>query len=427
MEIKRETEFVEFKESLSRLPRALESLVAMINKHGKAVVYFGVSDNGEVIGVNVGNKAMKDISHAVSERIKPILVPRITEELYGEKVIIKLEASGTNTPYSSDGNYFIRSGNENRKIDPDTMRQLIFRNSNDNISEIESFNQDLTFNQLWQLYILKDFTLSKDTFIKNTGLLTTNNKYNLLAYLLADNNDVSIKVIRFKGLDKTEIASRNEFGYKCLLLSLQNALEYTLSYNETRVDMSQITRKEIKLFDESSLREAWLNACLHTRWDKLISPAIYIFDDRIEIISTGGLPIDYSKEEFYSGISHPINRGLQKIMGQLGLVEQTGHGVPEIIKHYGKEAFSLHDNYVNVTLKFPFLLARGETSYSGLNPSQINVLKAISTKPSIKTQELCEVTGLGTSRISQIIKELKELNRIKRIGSNKTGYWEIKE
>ena len=425
MEIKRETEFVEFKESLSQLSRALESLVAMINKHGNAIVYFGVKDNGEIVGVKVGNKTLKDISQAVSERIKPLLVPRITEELYGDKVIIKLEASGTNTPYSSDGNYFIRSGNENRKIDPDTMRQLIFRNSNDNIVEIESFNQDLTFTQLWQLYILRDFTLSKDTFVKNTGLLTRNNKYNLLGYLLADNNDVSIKVIRFKGLDKTEIISRNEFGYKCLLLAFQNALEYTLSYNETKVDMSQIVRKEIKLFDESSLREAWLNACLHTRWDKLISPAIYIFDDRIEVISTGGLPIDYSEEDFYSGISHPINRGLQKIMGQLGLVEQTGHGVPEIIKHYGKEAFTLNDNYINVTLKFPFLLVHGETSYSGLNPSQIKVLKAINIKPTIKTQELCDVTGLGISRINELIKELKELNRIKRVGSNKTGYWEV--
>ncbi len=425
MEIKRENDFVEFKESLSQFSRALESLVAMVNKNGNAIIYFGVKDNGEIVGVDVANKTMKDISQAVSARIKPTLVPRISEELYGEKIIIKLEVSGTNTPYSADGNYFIRSGNENRKIDPDTMRQLIFRNSNDNIVEIESFNQDLTFNQLWQLYTLKDFTLNKDTFNKNTGLLTKNNKYNLLAYLLADNNDVSIKVIRFKGYDKTEIISRNEFGYKCLLLALQNALEYTLSYNETKVDMTQIVRKEIKLFDESSLREAWLNACLHTRWDKLISPAIYIFDDRIEIISTGGLPIDYSKEDFYSGISHPINRGLQKIMGQLGLVEQTGHGVPEIIKHYGKEAFLLNDNYVNVTLKFPFLLVRGEMSYSGLNPSQIKVMKAINIKPSIKTNELCEVTGLGTSRISELIKELKELKRIKRIGSNKTGYWEI--
>lgn len=95
----------------------------------------------------------------------------------------------------------------------------------------------------------------------------------------------------------------------------------------------------------------------------MIPPAIYIFDDRIEIVSTGGLSIDYSKEEFFNGVNHPINRGLQKIMAQLGLVEQTGHGVLEIKKHYGNEAFCISDNYLNVILKFPFLLTRGETNF----------------------------------------------------------------
>lgn len=425
MKIKRESEFIEFKESLSQLSRALESVVAMINKCGNSIIYFGVKDDGTVIGASLGNKTMKDISHAVSEQIKPTIIPKIIEEQFEEKTIIKLEVSGTNTPYSANGNYYIRSGNENKKVDPDTMRQLILKNSNDNIVEIESINQDLTFNQLWQLYILRGYTLNKDNFANNTGLLTKSKKYNYLATLLSDNNDVSIKVIRFKGTDKSEIISRNEFGYKCLILSLNSALDFALSFNETKVDMSKTIREEIKLFDESSLREAWINACLHSKWDRMIPPAIYIFDDRIEIVSTGGLPIDYSIDEFYSGVSHPINRGLQKIMAQLGLVEQTGHGVLEIIKHYGREAFNISENFLNVTLKFPYLLTRGQTSFAGLNPSQEKVLKAIINKPSITTNELCKVTNLGTSRISELIKELKVLNRIKRIGSKKTGFWDI--
>lgn len=426
MDIKRESEFVEFKESLSQLPRALESLVAMINKSGKGIIYFGVKDDGTIKGLSIGNKTLKDISSEVFERIKPTIVPVISEEHHGDDVVIKLEASGTNTPYSVNGNYFIRSGNENKKIDPETMRLLIFKNSNDNIVEIESVNQDLTFDQLYQLYILKNFNINKDTFAKNLGLVNKNNKYNLLANLMADNNDISIKVIRFKGTDKTEIISRNEFGYKCLILAINSALNYVNSYNETRVDMSQIERKETKLFDESSLREAWMNACLHTKWDRLVSPAIYIFDDRIEIISTGGLPIDYTTEEFYSGISHPINKGLQKIMSQLGLVEQTGHGVPEIIKNYGKEAFTISGNYLNVTLRFPFTLTRQNSNLPNLSPSQEKVYKSIVVKPTITTDELEKVTVLSSSRINQIVKELKELKIIERVGSNKNGFWKIR-
>ncbi len=425
MQINRETEHVEFKESLSQLSRGLESLAAMLNKHGRGTVLFGVADNGEIVGVDVGNKTMKDISRAVAERIRPAVLPHISEELYGDKTVMKLEASGTNTPYSADGNYFIRSGNENRKIDPDIMRLLIFKNAGDSITEIESGNQTPAFTQLWQLFILHNFTLNRETFAKNAGLLTKDGKYNLLAELLSDNNDISIKVVRFKGVDKSEIISRNEFGYKCLLLAFQAALDYTLSFNETRVDMSGIVRKETSLFDESSLREAWVNACLHTRWDRLIPPAIYIFDDRIEIISTGGLPVDYSEEDFFNGISHPINRQLQKIMGQLGLVEQTGHGVPEIIKHYGREAFTVSPNNLNVTLRFPFLLTRGQSDYSGLSASEAAVLRAIGDRPSITIGELSKVTGLSTSRISSILKLLKETGRITRVGSNKNGWWEV--
>ena len=107
------------------------------------------------------------------------------------------------------------------------------------------------------------------------------------------------------------------------------------------------------------------------------------------------------------------------------IVEQTGHGVPEIVKHYGKEAFNITDNHIVVTLKFPFELSKKQTDYQTLNPSQKKVLIAISNQPTITTNELTKVVGLGISRINVLIKELKKLGKIKRIGSNKNGYWEI--
>ena len=408
MDYKRENEFVEFKESLGQLNRGLESLTAMLNKHGSGTVLFGVKDDGSVVGVNIGNKTLKDISDAITSRIKPTIIPTITEEENDSKVVIRVEVNGYNKPYSTDGKYLIRSGNENKKIEPEIMRQLLFSNSSELITNIESFDQELTFNQLKQLFIMHNLSINNESFNKNNGLLTKNGKFNLLASILADNNNCSIKVVKFKGDDKSEMISRNEYGYKCLILAMQNALEYVQSLNETRVVVNEeAVRKEIHLFDASSLREAWNNACLHTRWDKMVPPCIYIFSNRIEIISTGGLPLDYSLDDFYSGISNPINKQLQKIMGQLGLVEQTGHGVPEIIKHYGKEAFNVSDNHIVVTLKFPFNIRTGENDYSSLNPSQIKVLNAIKNNPSITTKELVKVVGLQSSRIATLLKELK--------------------
>ena len=124
---------------------------------------------------------------------------------------------------------------------------------------------------------MHNLSINNDSFNKNNGLLTKNGKFNLLASILADNNNCSIKVVKFKGEDKSEMISRNEYGYKCLILAMQNALEYVQSLNETRVVVNEeAVRKEIHLFDASSLREAWNNACLHTRWDKMVPPCIYI-------------------------------------------------------------------------------------------------------------------------------------------------------
>lgn len=80
---------------------------------------------------------------------------------------------------------------------------------------------------------------------------------------------------------------------------------------------SSTRRIEEILFDMDSFKEAWQNACIHTKWDKGNPPAVYIISDRIEIISTGGLPVDLNKEEFYKGISKPVNAKLHKIFGQL--------------------------------------------------------------------------------------------------------------
>ncbi len=426
MKLTIETEHVEFKMSTSQLNRAIESLGAMLNKHGKGKVLFGVHDDGTIVGQSVGNKTLKDISENINLKIKPTVIPNIEILNIEDKPIISVEVIGFNKPYSANGLYLIRSGSENKKIEPEQLKDLLFTNSVETITNIESFNQDLTFNQLKQLYIIKGLTIDNDTFYKNMGLICKNGKFNVLAEILSDNNDCSIKVVRFNGTDKSEMIFRNEYGYKCLLLSMQQALDYVYSLNETRVQVDEsFQRKEIKLFDEKCLREAWSNACLHSKWSKMIPPAIYIFTDRIEVVSTGGLPLDYPLEDFFIGVSHPINKQLQKIMGQLGIVEQTGHGVPEIVKKYGKEAFEITNNHITVKLKFPFDISSTNLNLDGLSESHKKVLKSIVNQPSITINEICKVVGLKTTRVSDIIKDLRVQGLLERVGSNKNGYWKV--
>lgn len=72
-----ETEFVEFKESTGEKPEALESIAAIINKHGKGTLYFGIRDNGEVKGQIITDSTIKDISDSIFRDIEPRIIPTI--------------------------------------------------------------------------------------------------------------------------------------------------------------------------------------------------------------------------------------------------------------------------------------------------------------------------------------------------------------
>ena len=90
----------------------------------------------------------------------------------------------------------------------------------------------------------------------------------MMAFLLADENDISIKVVTFAGKDKTKLIKRNEYGGTCLVTAIDKVLDYMESINETMVTMGNHRRTEEKLFDMASFKEAWQNACIHTKWDK---------------------------------------------------------------------------------------------------------------------------------------------------------------
>ncbi|MBQ6473833.1 MAG: putative DNA binding domain-containing protein [Victivallales bacterium] len=423
-----ESEFQEFKASLSEMDKGIVSLTAMLNKNGKGKVYFGVADDGEVLGLKgtLGRETVKKIGTRVAESVKPPLVPRIYFEEHGEETIIVLEAEGYNKPYSASGEYRIRVGSEDRKIDPELLGELFFSNPAMMAANAEASTQELTFDELTRLYAAKGLTIDNATFARNMGLLTRNGSYNYLAEILSDSNNCSIKVVRFQGKDKQEMVSRNEYGYKCLLVAMRQAFDYVSALNEVRVNLhSGMERAETRLFNQDCLDEAWTNACLHNRWIRNVPPVIYIFSDRLEVVSTGGLPPDFTSEEFFAGVSRPINLPLQKIMGQLGMVEQTGHGVPKIVGVYGREAFELADNHITVRLPFAFEPAMARMGTDGLTKSQAAVLKAMRENPLYKLEELAAMVGLGKARVSQVIAELKSLGRLERVGGKKGGYWKV--
>ena len=203
--------------------------------------------------------------------------------------------------------------------------------------------------------------------------------------------------------------------------------EYCLALNETFVDTSKMVRQEKKLFDEDAFREAWTNAVVHNKWVEGIPPAVYWYDDRLEIISYGTIPSGMTKEDFLSGKTHPVNEELMKIFLQCHIVEQTGHGVPKVVRKYGAKAYDFGTSTITVTIPFDrsgFEKENVPVNVPVKQTDEDKIVEAIKMDSHVTMDEMARIIGKTRKTVMRL---LKKSNRIIRIGSDKTGYWEIKK
>lgn len=129
------------------------------------------------------------------------------------KNVIKIEVYGTEKPYSAYGRYYMRSVDEDRELSPIALKELMEKQTmSDILILMTSPVQTLTFNKLKIAYVTAGLTVNQSTFEENAGLKNNDGKYNLMAFLLVDENDISIKVVTFAGEDKTELIKRNDYG-----------------------------------------------------------------------------------------------------------------------------------------------------------------------------------------------------------------------
>lgn len=433
MNLGTEDEYKEFKEGLSQLDKGLKSVSAMLNKHGEATVYFGVKDNGDVCGLSVGKDTLMDIRNRIRDKIEPRIYPRIEVCRDEEKSYIKISVKGSDIPYSADGRYYIRMVSADEQADNVILRKMLASSDADIIKQKESPDQKLKFTALFAMLAANGVhpDMSED-FLGNYGLVNSSGKLNLNAWLLSDNNELRINVVTFEGKNKSVMSKRTEYGNKCLLAAMSEVLQYFESINTKKVDVTGARRSEKPLFDYPSFREAWINACVHNDWNNALPPAIYVYDDRMEIVSYGGLPFSLTMDGFFRGTSIPVNKSLLMIFIAAGFAEQSGHGVPTIVSNYGREAYSFDNGMVTVTIPFAyepdyvFQRKRKSAGVERLSNNQRKVYDLLKSNGYLSQQEVADRCGLSLAGVKKIYAVLQENDLMERIGSKRNGHWIIK-
>ena len=435
-----ESNRIEFKVELN--DKLEKEVVAFLNNKEGGILYIGVDDNGKPIGVSDVDSMQLKIADRIKNNIFPStlgLFDIVTEEIENISVIKILISSGLEKPYyikkhgMSPNGCFTRMGTSSQPMSTAMIDSLYSKRTHNTLRNITSPRQDLTFAQLKIYYQERGLELN-EKFTNSLELLTPDGKFNYVAYLLADENGVSIKVAKYAGSDKVDLVENEEYGYCSLIKATHQVLEKLKIENITRAKVTNAKRVEKNLIEPIPMREAVINAIVHSDFSREIPPVFEIFNDKMVFTSYGGLIQGQSKEDFFSCSSMPRNRELMRVFKDVGLVEQLGSGMSRILKEYDKSIFHISEHFIKV--EFPFslpketiIIANGDDNGNETGNDNLEIWKVmeiLSENPSITAKQMAKQMNISPRKVSRLIKELKENGKIVRIGSDRKGYWKIK-
>ena len=415
-----------------------EEVISFFNTNG-GNIYIGINDKGDIVGIN---GKIDLLQRTIKDRIKDNIMPStlglydvVTLEENGKKYIKVIIAHGSEGQYYIKGmgmtpdSCFIRVGSSIQSMPYDMINNRVNKRTRTSLRNIVSPKQNLTFSQLKIYYEEKGFNINNN-FLKQLDLYTDDGKYNYNAYLLADNNTVSIKFGKYAGTNAVDLIENEDFGNCSLIKATKNILNKIEIENKIFTKIEYPERKEIKMYDFAAVREAVVNAIVHNDWSNEYAPKFEMFSDRLVISSNGGIQDSTTKEEFLEGFSLPKNKELMKVFNDLDLVEQMGTGIIRILQSYNKESFEFFPNFIRVTFPFnenKFKLTKNEIQNSNITETQNNIIGLMLDSPTITQETLARLLDVNIRTIQRNIKILMDMGLVERTGATKKGKWIVRK
>lgn len=396
----RETRTLEFKETITNT--FLKTVSAFSNYDGGTIL-FGVDDDGNIKGLPDAKQACLDIENKINDSITP--QPDYMLEIQNSDQTIKLTVkSGLQKPYLYKSKAYKRNDTATIEVDTLEFSRLVLDGKNIQFEELPCKDQELSFEilrrKLKENIRIENF--DKDT-LKTLNLYNDDNGFNNAAGLLADKNHFpGIDIVKF-GENISIIQKRSTFKNVSVLEVYEKALEVFRDYYQYEV-IQGADRKKMEKISEAAFREAIANALIHRVWDVDSQIRVSMFDDRIEIVSPGGLPSGITEEEYLAGkLSVLRNRNLANVFYRLGFVEIFGTGITRIKQLYAealiKPDFEVSENAIKIML--PIFEKNVD-----LTKDEIVIYKLLSKTMLKPISEVAPYVPFGKSKTTKLLKEM---------------------
>ena len=347
-----ESETVEFKRSTAEKVTGTRTLCAMANRAGGAVIY-GVDNSGRVVGQVVGAETLTDLA-LESGLIEPALHPRIERlTVEGREVIVVRTARGEQRPYRYKNAAYVRTGSATTQLSYEEYNRLLTEQLHGaarwentpaagwSVERLDVAEVVRTVDESIRRGRAEDpGTREPRELLTGLGLLKDGELLRAAVVLFArtegllpDYPQCLLRLARFRGVDKTEFVDNQQVHGNIfqLLLRAERFLRENLPVSG-RVVPNLFERQDDPLFPPTALREALANAFAHRDYAAGGgSVGVAVFDDRVEISSSGSLHFGLKADDLYRPHeSRPWNPLMAHVLYRRGLIESWGRGTIKI-------------------------------------------------------------------------------------------------
>mgnify|MGYP002766013480 CR=1 FL=1 len=420
----KETEIIEFKrEFVNDLNK---EVIAFANTNG-GEIFIGIDDDGKVVGLNdIENVELQCVNH-ISNTIKPDISMFVKYErvITDSKEVLKITVNkGSMSPYyiASKGirpeGVYVRHGTASVPATETAIVSMIKETTGDSFEETRSLNQNLTFVQAEQEFINAGLPFAKAQK-RSLGVIGRDDCYTNLGLLLSDQCEHKIKFAVFEGTEKEVFKDRHEFSGS-LFRQLDDLTKMLDKHNKlSSPKIEGIKRTDVRDYPVEAIREAILNAFIHRDYGLGGYTLVSVFDDRIEIVSLGGLMRGVEMNDIMLGVSYLRNKRLAEIFYRLHFIEAYGTGISKIKKSYERSKkqpiFECSSNAFKVTL--PNTSLKTNDIKIEQDDREILILDLIRKKGEIGRTDVEKLLNVSTPTANRILTNMVQAGKIKRTGS----------
>ena len=351
----------EFKRGLpSNLGR---EICAFANASGGAIL-LGVSDAGEIVGVGDHNSLKSRVQSTARSADPPISVE---VESFGEVLSVVVPPQ-ERKPYSCGGRFFIRDGASSQQMSNAEVENLFYTVGRLHFDKqpCEHFSMENDLDEkTWARFSGRakiPEEMDRVVALRNLGLVDAKDRMTQAgAWLVARDirtftTSAHVSCVLFMGTDKVRILDRRDF-HSDLPAMIDEVVAWILTKINVEYIIRHVRREERPELPEEALREAVVNAVAHRDYRSTANVQIYVFKDRIEIVSPGGLPEGMGEADLGTK-SVPRNPLLFGMLYRMDVVEQIGSGIRrirELCREHGvaEPVIEVSEHWVTTTFKRP--------------------------------------------------------------------------